>query len=62
MRDFSPFVTFPGLKFKLGVLVRVVSRRSCDYMGNVSARFAGLKFQPAFFKRARIFSSGKLSI
>ena len=62
MRDFSPFVTFPGLKCQPGVMVRVLSQRSCDYMVKVSAQFAGLKLQPAYFKRAGIFSSNKLPI
>ena len=44
MRDFSPFVTFPGLKFQPGVMVRVLSQGSCDYMGKVSLFSNGLGF------------------
>ena len=59
MGVFGPFVTFVGLKSQPGVSVRVFEKRSCDYMIKISARFAELIFQPAFIKRARIYSSIK---
>ena len=62
MRDFSPFVTVPGLKFQLGVMVRVLSQRSCDYMGKGLVGFPELKFQPTCLKRTGVFRSNELSI
>ena len=59
MRDFSPFVTLTGLKSQLGAAVGVLKKRSFDYMMKVSARFSGMKFQPAFIKRARYYRKSK---
>ena len=59
MGVFSPFVTLAGLKSQPGAAVRVLQKRSCNYMIKISARFAELKFQPAFIKLARISSSFK---
>ena len=57
MRDFSRFVSLPGLKIQLSFAIRVLWKQSCDNMMKVLARFAGLNLQTALIKQLGFSSS-----